>query len=279
MASVLIAGCGDVGTALGLRLGKEGHTVFGLRRHPEGLPAPIKGIRADLCKPETFDALPAAIDHVVYIAAADEFADAAYQRAYVTGVKFLLGILSGRPIQRFLFVSSTSVYAQREGEWVDEESATEPESFSGRRLLEGEGLVLASPLCGVVVRFAGIYGPGRIRLIDNVLAGQPCRGAYTNRIHRDDCVGVLHHLIMVQNPASIYIGVDDEPVLGCTVTAWLAQMLGVESPVKSDAVQASSRGHKRCRNRRLRGSGYCFEFPTFREGYTAVLGDMKSREC
>src|SRR5262245_5856857 len=170
MSRVLIAGCGDVGTALGLLLAADGHEVFGLRRRPEHLPEPIRPLRADLADPDTLRIVPPQIDLVAYTAAADTSDDDAYRRAYVEGVANLLGALAGShtPVRRLLYTSSTAVYGQADGGWVDETSPTVPRTFSGRRVLKGERLVLASRVPAIVLRLAGIYGPGRTRLIERV---------------------------------------------------------------------------------------------------------------
>lgn len=272
---VLIAGCGDVGTALGLDLAMAGHRVWGLRRDPSALPPPIGPIAADLSRPETLGALPAGIGQVVYAAAADGFSDAAYRAAYVEGVENLQRALAGRQVRRFVFVSSTAVYGQGDGEWVDESSPTEPSGFSGRRVLQGEERVRSGPFPGVVVRFGGIYGPGRTRLIESVRRGEPCVEAparFTNRIHRDDCAGVLRHVLELGAPAPVYLAVDGAPAPDCEVRDWLAHLLGVPPPARaSDAAGSPQRGNKRCRNERLIASGYRFRYPTYREGYAALL--------
>jgi len=274
MARILIAGCGDVGTALGVRLRDDGHEVWGLRRRAANLPDAILPVAADLAAPSGLDALPRDIEIVYYAAAADGRSDQAYRAAYVDGVRHLQEALcsQARPPRRFIFVSSTGVYGQRDGSWVDEDSRTEPAGFSGRRLLEGEALALGAAGGGVVVRFGGIYGPGRDRLIRLVRDGAPCReGLYTNRIHRDDCAGALAHLLAVEEPASVYLGVDDEPAAQCEVMTWLAERLGVAPPSRAPGGDRPSRGNKRCRNRRLRASGYRFLYPSYREGYSALL--------
>jgi nucleoside-diphosphate-sugar epimerase len=172
---------------------------------------------------------------------------------------------------RFLFVSSTSVYGQDKGEWVDEESTTNPNRFSGRLMLQGEGLVRDYSGESSAIRFGGIYGPGRHRLIELVRAGQSCQSdplLYTNRIHRDDCVGALVHLLYLDSLASIYVGVDSYPAPQCEIMGWLAQKLKAPAP---NEIAGSSMG-KQCRNRRLLETGYRLLYPTFREGYEAVLG-------
>lgn len=276
MSRILIAGCGDLGTVLGLRLAGAGHAVWGLRRQPQCLPGPLQRIAADLAEPATLGDLPRDLDAVYYTAAASDFSEAAYREAYVTGVENLLAALAaqGGP-GRMIFVSSTGVYAQAAGERVDEDSPSEPRYFSGRALLAGERRVLAAPCTAVVLRLAGIYGPGRERLIRQVRAGEPCAAeppVYTNRIHRDDCAGVLAHLLDLDHPGSIYLGVDHVPAPQCEVMDWIAGRLGLPPPPRLPAGGGSPRrGSKRCSNRRLLASGYRFRYPSYREGYAALL--------
>src|SRR4051794_2071256 len=93
MARILIAGCGDVGTELGLRLIADGHLVWGLRRHCETLPSGIQPCVADVTKPETLTTLPPALDFVFYAAAPDRSTEDAYRATYVDGVRYLLTAL------------------------------------------------------------------------------------------------------------------------------------------------------------------------------------------
>ncbi len=281
MARILIAGCGYVGSALGQSLALDAHDVWGLRRRPASLPLGVRPISADLAVPGTLKDLPPDLDAVFYMAAPGGRDDALYRVAYVDGLRSLLDALDaqGQRPGRVFFTSSTSVYAQRRGEEVDEASPTEPSHFGGRRLLEAEALLASGPFPSTVVRFAGIYGPRRQRLIDLVRTGRaeyrdvsPPR--YTNRIHRDDCVGVLRHLMALQAPESLYVGVDSEPAPERTVMLWLAGALGAPAPraVREDKEESERpRGNKRCRNARLLASGYAFQYPTFREGYSALI--------
>ena len=280
MARVLIAGCGDVGTALGLLLVADGHEVFGLRRRPGSLPAAIRPLAGDLADPGTLAAIPAGIELVAYTAAADGFDDAAYRRAYVDGVANVVGALrdGGAPVRRLLFTSSTAVYGQTDGGWVDETSPAEPSGFSGRRVLEGERLVAASGFPAVVLRLAGIYGPGRTRLVHRVRDGlATCRDGpprWTNRIHRDDCAGAARHLLALPNADALWLGVDCEPADECAVFDWVAAALRVPPPRRVPADGAAARRpqtSKRCANRKLLSSGYRFRYPTFRDGYARLL--------
>jgi nucleoside-diphosphate-sugar epimerase len=281
---MLIAGCGDVGTTVGIELAGAGHQVWGLRRRPEGLPAPLQPLAADLTNPASLKHLPPALDFVFYTAAADGFDEARYRAVYVDGVHNLLIALqeTGQHPRRVFMISSTSVYAQHQGEWVDEMSPAGSVQFPGRLIREGEERVWNSPYPGTVVRFAGIYGPGRTRLLDSVRGGNATcvPGLYTNRIHRDDGAAILRFLMTLPEAAPLYIGVDDTPALQCEVLAWLAARLGMPGPrsiTAADRVEAALRANKRCSNARLRAAGFSFRYPSYREGYTALLRDYSAR--
>lgn len=277
MARIVIAGCGDVGTALGERLALAGHEVWGLKRDPACLPRTIRPLAADLSRPETLAGLPAGIEQVVYAASAGGYSAERYRVAYVDGVRNILALLAQReePVQRFVLVSSTSVHGQYDGEWIDENSPAEAEGFAAENLRAGEQAVLNSDYPSVVMRLAGIYGPGRTRLIDQVRHGAAsCEdGLYTNRIHRDDCAGALAHVLSLADPAPIYLGVDDAPTLQCEVLNWLADELGRPAPVVTTRRRERVRPHsnKRCSNCRLRTSGWVPIHPDYRAGYRALL--------
>ncbi|HVH19757.1 MAG TPA: NAD-dependent epimerase/dehydratase family protein, partial [Myxococcota bacterium] len=217
MAKVLIAGCGYVGSALGAALVADGDVVFGLRRRVVSLPAGVQPIEADLAVAKTLRDLPPRLDFVVYAASPGGADDALYRTAYVEGVGRLLDALAaqGQNPKRIFLLSSTSVYGQDRGDWVDETSPTQPLDFRGKRILEAEGLLGASGQAATIVRLGGIYGPQRISMIERVRSGRAivARGGprYTNRIHRDDCAGALRHLMRLPAPEGVYLGVDCEP--------------------------------------------------------------------
>jgi len=266
---VLIAGCGDVGNALGARLLADGSEVWGVRRTPARLGEGIRPWAVDLTDAAALRNPPTEFDCVFFTASADRRDEESYRAIYVDAFRSLLGALraAGSPLERVFFTSSTAVYGQRAGEWVDEQSPTEPTRFNGRILLEAEALVRALR-GGVVVRLSGIYGPGRTRLIEKVVSGQAeATPSWTNRIHVEDCGGVLHHLLRSEAVDELYVGSDDEPVTMAEVVRWMSERLGVPCPSETD----SPRRNKRCRNARLRSTGYRFAFPSFREGYAPMI--------
>jgi len=290
MAKVLIAGCGYVGSALAQMLHRDGHQVWGLSRNPDHLPEGVRPIAADLTRLESLGNLPAGLDFVFYTAGAGAGGgdEVNYRRAYLDGVDRLLNSLvdQGEKPKRVFFTSSTAVYDQRRGEVIDEDSPTAPSNFRGDILLCTERLLQAGPFPATIVRLGGIYGPGRDRLLRAVRAGDiKIRSGsaphYTNRIHRDDAAGCLRHLMGLDEPQGIYLGVDHEPVAETDLLRWLADRLAVPSRARSsDGERPSVRraGSKRCSNDRLLASGYRFEYPTFREGYEMVIRGWKESD-
>ncbi|MBT2566138.1 SDR family oxidoreductase [Arthrobacter sp. ISL-85] len=277
--TVLLAGCGDLGTEAGLRFAGLGHRVVGWRRSPSKLPAAIEGAVADLGSAD-LPRVPADTTAVVIAVAADSPTEEAYRKAYVRGVAHVLDALARDAVtpERIIYVSSTAVYGDAGGGWVDENTAPGPAGFSGRVLLEAEELLhsrlAGTTTAGVSLRLGGIYGPGRTRLIDQVKTGSaviPEDVRYTNRIHRDDAAAAIVHLAtMAAVPEPAYIGVDNEPADLGSVLRFLAVQLGQPSPAVADAGPARG-GNKRCSNDLLRSTGFTFAFPTFREGYRDVM--------
>lgn len=283
MARILIVGCGYIGCALGRQLRAQGDCVWGLRRRIDRLCPGLQPICADLTDPSTLADLPADLDAVFYTASAGVFNDEAYEQAYVKGPRNLIRALEGqgRHPRRLIFTSSTSVYAQTDGQWVDEASPVEPDSFSGQRLLQGERLVLDAPFASTVLRLGGIYGPGRDRMIEQVRQGKAScfegPPIYSNRIYRDDCVGALIHLMRLEKAEGLFVGVDDAPTDPCEILRWLAGQLGAPGPRLGQrppsTLSRTMRSNKRCRNRKLTESGYSFKCPTYREGFLALLSE------
>lgn len=278
MTRVLLAGCGSIGLALGAVLLRAGFEVVGLRRSAVAAPFPL--LQADFTRPLDPALFAQPIHYVVHTATPGQRSDAGYEQAYPGSVRHLLQALQGHPLKRFFFVSSTAVYAQNAGEWVDESSPTTPVNFNGIRMLEAEQVLQHSAVPATSVRFGGIYGQGRNFLIRRVQQGctvQCDPPAYTNRIHQDDCVGLLAFLLQQDARGTplepVYLGVDDDPASEETVCGWLAGQLHAPAPVPQTATTAAAQ-NKRCSNARIRALGYRLIHPDFRSGYRAVLATL-----
>lgn len=300
-----MAGCGDLGTETGLRFAASGHKVVGWRRSPDKIPSGIEGVGVDLSSGE-LPPLPPGTSAVVVALSADSPTEDAYRAAYVDGLGHVLDAVdaaraAGTSPDRVVFVSSTAVYGDADGGWVDETTTAVPGSFSGRIMREAEDL-LTSRLRGtgitpVVLRLGGIYGPGRTRLIDQVRNGKaviPAESHFTNRIHRDDAAAAIVHLCTMEaRPETLYVGVDNDPAELGDVLGFLAAELGLPQPASEEPRggtsgeparsgersqgEPSRGGNKRCSNARLLGTGFEFQYPSFREGYRAILAGVGVR--
>jgi nucleoside-diphosphate-sugar epimerase len=276
---VVIAGCGDVGGRLARQLQGAGWEVTGVRRNLARLPEGVPGLQADFSEarsPEGWAGL--APDYLVYAVAADQHDEAGYRRAYVEALANVMSWLKQhrQAPRRLIFVSSSSVYGQVSGEWVDERSPTTPAGYAGATMLEAEALAGSSQVPATVVRLTGIYGPGRERLIKQARQGyfaQPEPPQYGNRIHADDAAGLMAHLLKLDwegaSLAKCYLGVDNAPAPLHEVLDWLRAQLKVAAVPEQAPLRRT--GSKRCSNALARGTGWVPRYPSFREGYAGLL--------
>lgn len=275
---VLIVGCGDIGERLSRILSGDNYDVTGLRRHPPQNSAHLTYIGCNVTDSSALATVLAhGFDVVVISMTPSERSDAGYERAYVQTCRNLVEGLGDKKPRLVVFVSSTGVYGQEDGSWVDENSPTVPDSFSGKRLLEAEQVLHDSGLAHCIVRFSGIYGPGRNRLIDMVREKRAANStAFTNRIHADDCAASIAHLIERHRHytlATIYIASDSSPVPMVEILSWLATQMGLENDFADTADNANN---KRCSNRLLLSTGFALTYPSYKEGYEAMLRNQAS---
>lgn len=277
MAKILSVGCGDVGGELAKRLADAGHQVTGLKRHPPPAFNKINYLAADIAAIADLTDLDTDFDFVFFILSPDGRSENSYQAIYETGVDNLLAHFArAKQSPRWIFTSSTSVYAQSQGEWVDENSPAEPDNPNSQFIRAAERKIIAANPNNIVVRFSGIYGEGReylLRQAQHIPAIQKNPPYFTNRIHRRDCVEVLLFLLQQQLSGNCleqcYLASDDEPASTWEVMTWLATEMGCPQPtVKiSDAAEMN----KRCNNQRLKALGYQFRYPSYKEGYLPLI--------
>ncbi|WEL16597.1 Nucleoside-diphosphate-sugar epimerase [Halorhabdus sp. SVX81] len=296
MTRVAILGCGYVGCELARQLGEAGHHVVGVRRSDAGLAAVEEAgaepVRADVTDAGSLESVPDA-EWVVFAASAGgRDADAA-RETYVEGLRTAIDHFAGRDNapDRFVYTSSTGVYGDHDGEWVDEETPLDPGDERTEILAEAERLARERPPAGIdgtVARFGGLYGPDRYRL-QRYLDG-PVTAGVLNMVHRDDAAGAVRFLLSTDRGRGELVNVvDDEPVEKWGFADWLAEQCDVEFPPKqtveqrlADVDRASIRrrirSSKRVSNDRLRADGYEFAFPTYREGYRAAIDRYRAED-
>lgn len=276
MAKVLIAGCGDLGSGVAAELVKNGHEVTGIRRTKAQFPEGVVGMTGDLLS-MTDDNLPD-VDVVFLIMTPNGRDEDAYRAAYFDTAQVLIRRYKAmvKPPQVF-FVSSTSVYGQHQGEWVDETTPAIPSSATATVLLETEQ-ALAAVLPSVTVRCSGIYGPGRFRLLETVLSEKDWEAnSWTNRIHRDDVVSALVTLANIafegkDLPKQVIV-TDQTPVSMWEVKLWLATCLGARVAVKESNQFVPVSG-KRIQGQYLLSQGWVPRYPSYVAGYHALLREF-----
>ncbi|SDQ28920.1 sugar nucleotide-binding protein [Microbacterium sp. cf332] len=261
----LLVGSGKVGTRLGASLVDAGEEVVAIRRSADGIRPDFIPIVADLSAPLD-TALPAVDAMVVTLPPGD------HRGFYRTALERIAQALPKTPA-RTVFVSSTRVF---EG-WdvdrpLDEDDEPRPAGPRGDELVDGERA--ASELFGaVILRPAGIYGPGRERLIRQVLAGDPVDyDRRTNRIHEADLVRAIIRLLAVAEPPALLHGVDRRPSTLGEVVEFLAERLAVAAPPRAEPRPGADRG-KVLDGSRLAALVGELEFPTYVEGYGRMIDD------
>jgi nucleoside-diphosphate-sugar epimerase len=303
---VLIVGCGYVGMRLALELASQGHQVSGLRRSAPGQPGtetallPIGSgegesrglapglLAADITRPAELAKISPEYDWVVNCVSSSRGGAEDYRKTYLEGTRNLIDWLSPRPPGKFVYTSSTSVYGQTDGSLVTEASPAEPATESARILLNTEKVLLeaASEFPAVILRVAGIYGPGRGHWFKQYLNNEAIiegRGKrILNMVHRDDAAGAIIAALEGAGPGKIYNVVDDEPVTQLAYFEWLAARLAKSLPPFAAAEEAPERKRgltsKKVSNSRLKLElGYQFKYPTFRQGYAAEIDRLNQR--
>ena len=275
----LIIGCGYLGKRVALLWQGEGQRVFATTRGraDELRSLEIEPLVCDLRTGAGLEALPR-VETVAYCVGFDRSPGATMRDVYVRGLENVLRRLP--PPGRFVYVSSTGVYGQCDGEEVDETAATEPAEESGRVVLEAEAVLRRHLPGAVVLRFAGIYGPGRVIRRQPVEAGEALVGdadKWLNLIHVEDGASAVAAAAECGSPGAVVNVCDDRPVRRRDFYAELARLLGAPAPrfvapAPGAPPPPHERANRRILNRRLRGElGLTLRYPSFVEGLRASL--------
>ncbi len=282
--ATLIMGCGYLGQVLGQQLASRGERVIGTVRSAEraaklaeiGIEARI----ADVLKPESLANLPET-ERTVYCVGFDRSSGASMRSVYVQGLRSFLAHRGTVP-GKLIYVSSTGVYGQTDGSWVTEDSPTEPTHESGRVCLDAEREALAGDRDSVILRFAGLYGPGRIVRRESLLRNAPIVGdpaKFLNLVHIEDAARAI--AVALENPQSngCYLVSDARPVTRKEYYELAAECLGAppprfEAPSPDSAEAQRDASNKRVSNRRIRQElGLELKYPEIRLGLPAALAE------
>lgn len=287
----LIFGCGYLGGRVAQRWLKEGDEVFGVTRRAGRLAelerSGLRSVVADVTDPSTLVRLPPA-DSIVYAVGYDRTGTRAMHEVYAGGVQNVLAALQDEP-RSFVYVSTTGVYPHAAGDWIDEATPPRPTREGGRASLAAEQVLAASNLASraVILRPAGLYGPGRIPFLDQLRAGEPIPAAqdgWLNLIHVDDAAAAVvgsDRWVQTRAPGSLQVFnvADGHPALRADFYAEVARLLGAPPPRFQPPDPSSHRAARAATNRRianaaiLRELNLSLDYPSFREGLRAILVD------
>ena len=246
---IVVLGCGYVGAEFARQARTAGHDVLGVVRSE----ASRDKLRAEGLAAEAFDLhsgdwaqLPVRFDAVVYAASTGGGGPEAYAQAYDIGVKRALAWARAVGARSFVFTSSTGVYRQDDGGVVDESSPVGG-APTADAIVGGEQAVLASGFARArVLRFGGLYGPGRHHLVDQLRRGDHVVGGrvdhFINYLHRDDAAAsILAAIVGGPDGARVYNVADGNPVTKEALAKWIAARLGLVAPVFDPSAPAGPR--------------------------------------
>ena len=287
----LIFGCGYLGRRVAQRWLQLGQTVFAVTRSPARAQDFIRHglipIVCDLTGQDPLGELPVA-DSVLFAVGYDQTTGKTIYDVYVEGLRNVLDALP-RGTGRILYISSTGVFGQGGGQWVDERSACQPTREGGQACLDAERLLAAHPLgCrAIILRMAGIYGPGRIPRIQQLQQGQaitaPSRG-YLNLVHVEDAASIVLAAEERATPPRLYLVSDGCPVERAEYYRELARLIGAPPPrfrePDSDSAAALRAGSSKriCNQRMLDELAVKFVYPSYREGLSAIVAEQQSQK-
>jgi nucleoside-diphosphate-sugar epimerase len=272
MPRILIAGCGYVGQAAADLFHERGWAVEGWTASSQSArqlgdrPYSVRAV--DIGDSAAVSAVRGEFDVVIQCASSGGGEAGTYRRVYLEGAR---NLLNAYPSARLLITSSTSVYAQKDGDSVEETSPANPDHERGQILREAEKIVLSHN--GIVARLGGIYGPGRSFFLRKLLAGEARVGEggdrFVNQAHRDDIVSALFLLAerRAECGRQIYNVVDDQPLRVRDAYQWLSTRLQRPLPAATGKVVAGRKrgdSNKRVSNQKLRALGWEPLYPNFR---------------
>lgn len=273
MKSLLWIGAGDLAQKSVSQLNADWKTTA-LRRHSaaQGFQ---QNLLADVTQADSLRVLNAPYTHLVYSPTPAHRTEQSYTTIYQQGLENLLQHINLNTLTRFIFISSTAVYGA-DAVPQDEYSMLRPAAFNGESLLKAEQWLqqeLGDKLC--VVRFSGIYGPGRYRIFERLRQQQlrinPAMDNYANRIHSEDAARVCSHLLTLDTPLPCYVATDSTPLPARQLYSHIAKQIQAPMPILDPSIPYQS---KHFSNQRLLNSGFLFHYPNTLEGYTTLLASL-----
>ncbi|MEM6329992.1 MAG: NAD-dependent epimerase/dehydratase family protein [Planctomycetota bacterium] len=291
-ASRLIFGCGYLGKRVADRWAARGDQVTAVTRSPQTAESFRKGglapLVADVTQPATLTGLPA-VETLLFAVGYDRSGEATISEVYADGFRSVLDALPGEP-RRIVYISTTGVYGGAGGGDVDEATPPAPTRPGGVASLAAEQALRASRFagCGVALRLAGIYGPGRVPLQRQIAAGEPIAApaaGHVNLIHVDDAADVVVAAADAPGDLPPVLCVSDgAPPLRRDYYGEAARLLGAPAPEFVTPAEGSPRAARAAADKRVRNDlmkqvlGVSLRYPNYGSGLAAILGKQGPEE-
>jgi nucleoside-diphosphate-sugar epimerase len=263
MKRILIVGCGDLGVRLAKNLSGQNIEIFAIKRNTQSLPTFIKPIAWDVTADEKIQ-IPHLFDSIFFSVAPSDHSEESYRKTYLKGFQNISHLIQDSA--QVFFISSTGVYSQNNGEWVNEESETKPTKYSGKILLETERWIEKNIPQTTIVRFSGLYSKERnstVEKIKNNQFGKIPMNKISNRIHLEDAARILVFLYQKKKKQAIYIGTDSHPTLYCDIVDWYCKKNKIDftKPILQKIE------NKKISNKKIISEGFSFLYPSYQEGF------------
>lgn len=287
----LILGCGYLGQRVARRWLNQGHSVSAItrsqRRAGEFARESITPIVADITQNTSLPTLPH-FDTVLFSVGFDRAIAHSIHEVYTGGLRNAILALAGNPPRRFVYISSTGVYGDAGGEWINEDTPCNPTREGGKACLAAESLLTGSPLgpISIILRLAGIYGPGRLPRKADLLAGVPLMASergYLNLIHVADAAAAVDLAVENCVPPKLYVLSDGSPVMRGDYYKEVAQQVNAPPPQFDETTNSSRTARalsdKRVSNARIVSElGFSPRYSNYREGISASLREEKDAD-
>lgn len=273
----LIIGQGAIGLPVTNTLANQGLEVTGLARQDRK--------HYDLTKSAQFlqmDALNLTADQlkdfhkIAIIVTPDEYSKSGYENSYLKICQRLASFSKDLPnLERIIFISSTGIYGQDNGDWIDDTVEPAPlaqDSTSNFILKAEQALQNGFDDKAIIIRPSGIYGRKRLMRVRQAQKDEKDPIAYeqwTNRIMDSDLVTIIANVLTIASPKPLYLATDYLPVTNFELTTWLSDKLGSKKPVIDDSKTAVT--GKRLHSNIPRD---WLDFPDWQAGYRDILQQL-----
>ncbi len=284
MKNLLIVGCGRLGFKVAWELSKKGYKIWALRRTITPIERKIPWIFSwlfiDLERLENKTDLPTKITHILYCPTPEDRTESSYQKVFIQGLQKLFKVINTQFLERVVFISSSAVYEDCEGGWVDEDSHISPRLFNGKILLQSENFLDKLNVPNVSLRLSGIYGPNHLGSLERLLSNKNIfnyKNHWINKIHIDDATSAVENLLCapVLNH-SVFIATDDTPMISSEFYLYLSKMLNLScSSCERKIPEREKTSGKRLSNKRLKRNGWILKWPKTLSGYSELIHKLR----